>query len=77
MLGVDGSAEMIEGVRELGLPAEVMDGQNLVFEHEFDAVFSNAALHWDETARCCPLRGMAGLEAGGAASWRSSVRATI
>jgi SAM-dependent methyltransferase len=23
-----------------------MDGQQLIFEHEFDAVFSNAALHW-------------------------------
>jgi SAM-dependent methyltransferase len=34
-----------QGPRE-GLDAHVMDGQALTFENEFDAVFSNAALHW-------------------------------
>jgi trans-aconitate methyltransferase len=46
VLGVDGSADMIRAARALGLDAQVMDGQRLTFEGEFDAVFSNAALHW-------------------------------
>lgn len=46
VVGVDGSPEQIEAARALGLDAHVMDGQALEFESEFDAVFSNAALHW-------------------------------
>jgi SAM-dependent methyltransferase len=44
--GVDGSADFIEAARARGLDAHVMDGQRLTFESVFDAVFSNAALHW-------------------------------
>ena len=29
-----------------GSNAQVIDGENLTFDNEFDAVFSNAALHW-------------------------------
>src|SRR5206468_7851343 len=32
--------------RRRGLDARVADGQQLAFEREFDAVFSNAAMHW-------------------------------
>jgi len=46
VVGVDGSAEQIAGARARGLDAHVMDGQALRFADEFDAVFSNAALHW-------------------------------
>ncbi|WP_316015648.1 class I SAM-dependent methyltransferase [Roseobacter sp. HKCCA0434] len=46
VVGVDGSADMIAAARELGLDARVMDGHALEFDGEFDAVFSNAALHW-------------------------------
>ena len=46
VVGVDSSAEQIEAAKELGLDAHVMDGHELTFENEFDAVFSNAALHW-------------------------------
>lgn len=46
VVGVDGSAEQIAAARKLGLDAHVVDGQSLTFENEFDAVFSNAALHW-------------------------------
>ena len=46
VVGVDGSPEMIAAARALGLDARVMDGQALAFDGEFDAVFSNAALHW-------------------------------
>jgi trans-aconitate methyltransferase len=46
VVGVDGSADMVAAARALGLDARVMDGQRLTFDAEFDAVFSNAALHW-------------------------------
>ena len=48
VLGVDRSAEMIAEARKQypRIPFEVMDATELAFEREFDAVFSNAALHW-------------------------------
>jgi trans-aconitate methyltransferase len=46
VLGVDGSAEMVAATRARGVPAEQADGQRLSFAERFDAVFSNAALHW-------------------------------
>jgi SAM-dependent methyltransferase len=46
VVGVDGSHAQIEAARKLGLDARVMDGEGLFFDSEFDAVFSNAALHW-------------------------------
>ena len=44
--GVDSSSDMITAAQNLGLSAQVMDGEKLTFTNEFDAVFSNAALHW-------------------------------
>jgi trans-aconitate methyltransferase len=46
VVGVDASAQQIDAAKRLGLNAQVMDGENLRFDNEFDAVFSNAALHW-------------------------------
>jgi SAM-dependent methyltransferase len=46
VVGVDGSRAQIEAARGLKLDARVMDGEGLSFDSEFDAVFSNAALHW-------------------------------
>lgn len=46
VVGVDASPQMIEAACRKGLNAHVMDGQALVFDAEFDAVFTNAALHW-------------------------------
>ena len=46
VLGVDGSASMAAATQALGVNARVADGEALPFQHEFDAVFSNAALHW-------------------------------
>src|SRR5579885_1192746 len=37
---------MVAAARARGLDARVVPGQSLAFEREFDAVFSNAALHW-------------------------------
>lgn len=46
VVGVDSSAEMIEAARKRGVDGRLMDAAKLSFYHEFDAVFSNAALHW-------------------------------
>jgi trans-aconitate methyltransferase len=46
VIGVDASADMIEAARKRGIDAQVIDATQLAFESEFDAVFSNAALHW-------------------------------
>jgi SAM-dependent methyltransferase len=46
VVGVDASVEMVAAATARGLDAHVMDGQSLQFADEFDAVFSNAALHW-------------------------------
>jgi SAM-dependent methyltransferase len=46
VVGVDASAEQVAAARARGVEAYVMDGTRLPFAAEFDAVFSNAALHW-------------------------------
>lgn len=46
VVGVDSNAEMVNAAKSLRLDARVVDGQSLQFTNEFDAVFSNAALHW-------------------------------
>lgn len=46
VVGVDASENLLEAARARGIDARLMDGQALRFRDEFDAVFSNAALHW-------------------------------
>jgi trans-aconitate methyltransferase len=46
VVGVDASAAMVEAAKSLGLDARIGEGCSLAFADEFDAVFSNAALHW-------------------------------
>jgi SAM-dependent methyltransferase len=46
VVGVDASPEMVEGALSRGIDARVCDVEELPFDSEFDAVFSNAALHW-------------------------------
>ena len=46
VVGVDSAPDMVRAARERGLDARVIDGERFDFEAEFDAVFSNAALHW-------------------------------
>jgi trans-aconitate methyltransferase len=44
--GVDYSDNLVQAAKALGLNVQQMDAHHLTFENEFDAVFSNAALHW-------------------------------
>jgi len=47
VLGVDTSAEMISAARDRWIEAEQASAESLPFGNGvFDAVFSNAALHW-------------------------------
>ena len=46
VVGADTSEEMVASARARGLDARVIDAERLPFDGEFDAVFSNAALHW-------------------------------
>jgi trans-aconitate methyltransferase len=46
VVAVDAASDMVAAARDRGIDARVMPGQNLTFAREFDAVFSNAALHW-------------------------------
>ncbi len=46
VVGVDSSPEQVAGACARGLDCRVASGENLAFVREFDAVFSNAALHW-------------------------------
>src|SRR5260370_31446714 len=43
---VDSSVPQIEAARKLGLNASAISGEDLPYKEEFDAVFSNAVLHW-------------------------------
>lgn len=46
VLGVDASEDLVRATQDLGLSAQVVNGHHLEFSQAFDAVFSNAALHW-------------------------------
>jgi SAM-dependent methyltransferase len=47
VLGVDASADMVRAARERGVVADLGDAEQLPYaDKTFDAVFSNAALHW-------------------------------
>jgi trans-aconitate methyltransferase len=50
VVAIDSSAAQIEAARRLGLDARVVAAEALPFDHEFDAVFSNAVLHWIKRA---------------------------
>jgi trans-aconitate methyltransferase len=50
VVGVDASAAQVAGARARGCDARVMDATALQFADEFDAVFSNAVLHWVKNA---------------------------
>lgn len=46
VVGVDVSEDMLDAARARGLDVRPGDARSLPFEAEFDAVFSNAVLHW-------------------------------
>ena len=67
VVGVDRSPEMIAeaGKKFPALRFDVSDARALPFSHEFDAVFSNAALHWIPEAERVVAGVARALRAGG------------
>jgi trans-aconitate methyltransferase len=66
VVGIDAAPDMVNAAKNRGLDARVMDGVNLRFNHEFDAVFSNAALHWMKSDPDAVIAGVASaLKPGG------------
>ena len=55
VVGIDNSPEMVAAAQARGLDARLVDVADMGFAAEFDAVFSNATLHWvlakEEAAR--------------------------
>ena len=46
VLGIDLSNDLLDAARAREFDVQKLDGHELAFAQEFDAVFSNAALHW-------------------------------
>ena len=65
VVGVDASTDMIAAAVAKGLDARVGDAQALTFAAEFDAAFSNAALHWMLDANAVARGVFAALKPGG------------
>ena len=66
VVGIDSSPDMIAAARRRGLDARMMDARSIAFKDEFDAVFSNAVLHWIKDDPDAPIAGaFRALKAGG------------
>jgi SAM-dependent methyltransferase len=46
VIGIDTSSNMVNAAKNLGLEAHVMSATDFTFSQKFDAIFSNACLHW-------------------------------
>ncbi|NLV82875.1 MAG: class I SAM-dependent methyltransferase [Synergistaceae bacterium] len=46
VIGIDANPEMVESAKALGIDARVKDAEHLHMDERFDAVMSNASLHW-------------------------------
>ncbi len=46
VVGIDLSESFVASAQAAGIDARLMNGEKLTFDHEFDAVFTNAAMHW-------------------------------
>lgn len=58
VVGVDASQNMLVAAKQRGIDARLADATNLTFQAEFDAAFSNAALHWMKRDPDAVLRGI-------------------
>lgn len=65
-IGADASPELVAAALGSGIDARLVDAHALAFADEFDAVFSNAALHWMKRDPDAVLAGVfRALKAGG------------
>ena len=72
VLGIDASPDMISHASQLTAPNLAfrrMDAAEMDFAHQFDLIFSNAALHWVPDHRRLLIASLAALKPGGAIRW--------
>jgi len=65
IIGIDMSAEMIEQCKDKGIEAYIGSVTDLPYDSEFDAVFSNATLHWVKDAKSAVENIAKSLKVGG------------
>jgi len=65
VIGIDTSAEMVAAARANGIEAQVASVTDLPFVNTFDAVFSNAMLHWVKDAEGAVTQIARSLKPGG------------
>jgi trans-aconitate methyltransferase len=65
VVGIDTSDSLLAAAKGRGVDARKMDGEALGFDDEFDAVFSNAALHWMTDAQAVVSGVHRALKSGG------------
>ena len=65
VVGVDLSKEMVEVTKAKGIEAFVASATHLPFESEFDALFSNAVLHWVKDANLAVQNIVKSIKSGG------------
>ena len=65
VIGVDSSASLIEAARARGVNAHLGDAHKIDYQAHFDAVFSNAALHWMSEQSLLSQRVFHALKPGG------------
>ena len=65
VVGVDASTDFVAAARKAGIDARLGDARSLTFDGEFDAVFSNAVLHWVRDADAALNGIFRGLRPGG------------
>ena len=62
---VDASPDMVKAAAARGVEARLVDARHLPFRREFDAVFSNAVLHWVKRAEDAVISMSRALRPGG------------
>ena len=65
VVGIDNSVEMVQAAQMRGLDARVLNAKFLPFDREFDAVFSNAVLHWIQDAQAVVVSVYQAIKPGG------------
>ncbi|WPN58750.1 class I SAM-dependent methyltransferase [Pseudomonas sp. P9_31] len=65
VVGFDYSPELVEAARSRGLDVRLGNAEELFFHQEFDAVFSNAAIHWMRRADQVAYGAFMALKPGG------------
>lgn len=65
LVGIDTSPDMVAAAWSAGVCAELLDAADMTFDRQFDAAFSNAALHWMLDKRKVAAAIFASLRPGG------------